>query len=89
MNSLPIKQQNKDILSELKPVKFEGLSKKELSADEITKEIQKLLSECPNVPQSTEKPANTKFNRQNSRNANSIQDYTYPFKEDKFSCNIL
>jgi hypothetical protein len=70
-------------------VKFEGLYKKELSSEEITTELQKLLSECLNVPQTNEKPGNTKFNRQNATNNNTIQDYTYPFKEDRFSCNIF
>ena len=58
-----------------------------MSAEEITNEIQKLLNECLNVPQTNEKQTNTKFSRQIVNN--SIPDYTYPFKQDKFSCCIF
>lgn len=81
-----IKQEEDNILSELKPVKFEGLYKKEMNSEEIKNEIQKLLNECL-VPQTNEKQSNPKFGRQAVNN--NLPDYTYPFKEDKISCTIF
>lgn len=83
-----LKQEEDNTLSELKPVKFEGLYKKEMTAEEITNEIQKLLQDCLNVPQNNENKTNTKMNRQNVI-TNNIADYSYPFKQDKITCTIF
>ena len=72
----------------MKLIKFEGSEKKQMSLDDVSKEMTKLINESVNIPQNNEKQTNTKFSRQ-SANSNIIPDYGYPFKQDKFSCDIL
>lgn len=72
---------------ELKLINFEGLQNKEKSLDEVTQELTKLIASSA-IPVNNEKQNNSKFVRQ-SGNSNVIQDYAYPFKQDKLFCTIF
>jgi len=83
-----IEEKKDNIFSDLKLIKFEGIYKKEMTLEDVNKEMMKLIDESANIPQNNEKTSNTKFSRQ-SVNSNIIPDYAYPFKQDKLSCFIL
>lgn len=87
-NLQKIEEEKDNILNELKLIKFEGSEKKDMSLEEVNREMMKLINESVKIPQNNEKQTNTKFSRQTA-NSNVIPDYAYPFKQDKFSCNIL
>jgi hypothetical protein len=75
------------IFAELKPVKFDGLYKKEMTQEEIIESINRLTnSNKENVPQGDGK----KVRKGITRNINNdVNDNAYPFKQDKLTCSIF
>jgi hypothetical protein len=73
------------IFNDLKPVKFDGLYKKEMTSEDIEQEITKLTQEEVS-------PIPKKTGLNNRTRINNINDSTYPFKQafksDKI-CNIF
>jgi hypothetical protein len=69
----------------MKPVKFDGLYKKDMTKDEIIEEIKKLTQANK---QSSQPETNT--SRRGQKTAQSdMNDNIYPFKQEKFSCSIF
>jgi hypothetical protein len=89
-NFCNVKQFNDSTLKELKPVNIENIFRNGKTADEIKNGIKKLLEDCNENTKQIEPKINSKFNRQ-SQNNNLIakQDFSYPFKQDSFSCKIF
>lgn len=84
-------ENNDNILNQLKLIKFEGINAKNMSIDEVHKEMTKLINESKsNIINNNENKSNLKSNRSAHLSGNNIiYDYGYPFKQDKLSCNIL
>jgi hypothetical protein len=70
--SAPAKFEDDLVFNDLKPVKFDGLYKKEMTSEEIEQEIKKLTQE--------EAPIPIKKTTNRSRITN-INDSAYPFKQ--------
>ena len=83
-----VKEDEDNILSELKLIRFEAYYDKKMSLEEVNLEMRKLIDMKTNIQQTNEKQSNTKFIRQ-TVNSNVIPDYAYPFKHDKMTCNIF
>lgn len=89
-NFCNIKEFHNSTLRELKPVIIENIFRNGKSPAEIKNGIHKLLEDCNENTKQIENKSNSKFNRQNiNNNQNAKQDFSYPFKQDTFSCKIF
>ncbi len=92
-SSNPVKVDEDVIFADLKPVKFDGLFKKDFTKDELAEELKKIEA----FYQERESSANKKIvgSSRNLKsgfaNDNIMTDNAYPFKQEtlKFSCSIL
>ena len=73
-----------NILNELKPWKFDGLFKKNMSEDEIAEEIKK-------ISESTIKEQNLSQNKSriSKQSIKPVSDNSYPFKQESFQIKCL
>lgn len=89
-NFCNIKEFHDSTLKELKPVIIENIFRNGKNPVEIKNGIRKILEDCNETAKQTEPKINSKFNRQNiNNNQNTNQDFSYPFKQDTFSCKIF
>ena len=89
-NFCNIKEFHDSTLKELKPVIIENVFRNGKSPAEIKNGIKKLLESCSENSKPIEPKTNSKFNRQSlNNNQNAKQDFSYPFKQDTFACNIF
>jgi hypothetical protein len=86
LNNYLISKGNEEdnILNELKPLKFNGLFRKEMSEDEIAEEIKK-------ISDSTIKEQNLSQNksRLSKQPIKQVTDNSYPFKQESFQIKCL
>lgn len=78
---------DENIFLEMKPVKFDGLYKKEMSKEELIEEIKKLTMSTKITNNQNE--ANTTSRRAQKTAQSEINDNAYPFKQEKFNCIIF
>lgn len=74
-------------LKELNPVVMGNLFQTKNPID-VSNGIKKMLQECNEKSKLNEGKTNLKLSRQNNQ-LNPQQDFSYPFKQDFCSCNIL
>lgn len=79
-----IVKDDEQLFQELKPIKFDGLYRKDMTNDEIEAEIAWLTQENKSETQSKGHGRAIKIN-----NNNSIIDCSYPFKRESFNCLIF
>jgi hypothetical protein len=82
-----VKNFHENTLKELKPIYIESLFKNGRTPEEISNSIKKLLEDCNEKSKTCENKSNVKLSRQTIQP--STQDFSYPFKQDNFSCTIL
>jgi hypothetical protein len=91
----PLSNRNKELekksyvntLKELNPIKMEILFPIKNPID-VSNGIKKMLMEFNEKAKSNEVKTNLKLTRQNNQ-LSQYQDFTYPFKQDFLTCNIL
>jgi hypothetical protein len=81
------KKSYENTLKELNPIKMEILFPIKNPID-VSNGIKKMLYESNEKAKFNEGKTNLKLLRQNNQNYQQ-QDFTYPFKQDFISCNIL
>lgn len=82
------KQDIDQIWQELKPVKFEGLFKKDMTSEEIVAEIKRITQE--NSAETQFIPKHSSISRYNKGSSQTnISDAAYPFKQDTYKLNCL
>lgn len=75
-------------LKDLKPVAIESLFKNGKSPQEISNGIKKIFEEYNENAKNNEQKLNVKLTRQNLQNS-TVQDFSYPFKQDNFTCVFI
>jgi hypothetical protein len=93
-NQVSINKNDEDLIyQELKPIKFDGLYRKDMTVDEIAEIIKKIEQDTIIDSQPIAKVGGVTRNlKGGSVNAsNVVTDNAYPFKQDcfKISCNIF
>lgn len=86
LNNYLISKGNEEdsILLELKPLKYDGLFKKEMTEEEIADEIKKLTESTSKEQTYTQNKS--RFSKQAMK---PINDNSYPFKQETFKLNCL
>ena len=74
-------------LKELKPIKMGNLFQTK-NPVEVSNGIKNMLQNCNEKIKINEGKTNLKLSRQNNQ-VNQQQDFSYPFKQDFLTCNIL
>jgi len=89
-NELSQKKFYENTLKELNPIIMGNLFQTKNSID-VSNGIKKMLQGCNEKTKINEGKTNLKLSRQNNQlsQQNQQQDFSYPFKQDFFSCNIL
>ena len=81
------KKHYESTLKELKPIVMGNLFQVK-NPLEVSNGIKKMLQGCNEKSKINEGKTNLKLSRQSNQNSQQ-QDFSYPFKQDYFSCNIL
>jgi hypothetical protein len=93
-NQVTINKHDEDLIyQELKPIKFDGLFRKDMTSEEINEIIKKIEQDVIIDSQPTAKIGGVGRNLKGSsiNASNVVTDNAYPFKQDcfKISCNIF
>ena len=88
-NFCNVKEFHDTTLKELKPVVIETIFRNGRNPEEISNGIRKLLEGCNENLKVNEVKSTVKLSRNLNNNQNIIQDFSYPFKQDNFTCKIF
>lgn len=86
-NELSQRKIYENTLKELNPIVMDNLFQRKNPQD-VSNGIKKMLQGCNEKSKFNEGKTNLKLSRQNNQFSQQ-QDFSYPFKQDYFSCNIL